>query len=666
MINRSTLVRTTLSTALVIALASCGGGSSSPVAPATGATISGTAATGAAFAGATITVLDKSGTVVGTGTSGTDGKFTITLSVGATGPFVLQAVRDDQTLVSVAADASTSTINITPITNLIAARLSASGDPAKLIDELKANATTLTADAIAAKVAEVVTALQPLLDAAGVTGNPITTQFTADGTGADRVLDALQITVTPNGASGTTIEIAVKGDDSITPIIVSSSTTTLSALPTVDPTKLPPSGLATLIAAHLAKLTACLALPVADRVNTPETGVATDIKATTCKEVFSNDDPTTFKSNGNVVAANGAFGGIFKDAATGTVFDSGNYAFTRANGDIVVSYRSTDASGNVNYDQFALRPDSTTAPTKLQQIGNQYDYDGGIKPYQQLRSFVTQATNDYYSVGWAISINNARVNGVPIFDRVEVVSPKNVTFTFKPRTGYGSLQLVRSGSVLGTSYIRLRGEYLSTSKAGQDPAIADSTQFFVGNGPDDATIQAIPTQTVWTFNYFLAGNTGTTPDTVQTYRTRARPLSIGELKQRAFAALTDTQLAGIASGIDPIKNAVQLDATDAPGIDMNWTVPTGALPVINLRLWGSAGTAGFSDNKNVLSTARTGTVQCVKSTANDAHCSGTTVGAPSNYLTTDYVNALHLLGRESTSREFAHLYALYTIGNGGE
>jgi hypothetical protein len=335
-----------------------GGGGSGDVGPST-TTISGTAATGAPFDGAAITILDKSGNVVGTGASGADGSYTVTLSAGAAGPFVLQAVRDDQTLVSVAPDAG-GTINITPITNLIASRLSTSGDPTKLAAEFQANPNLLASATITAKVDEVVALLKPLLDAIGTATNPLTGRFAADGTGADRALDSLSINITPSSDTTANIEIAIKQalPEGAPPSTVqfSSADTTIATLPTVAASDLVPSGTATLIANLLTKMSACYALPVADRVDTPDTinVPATAIKAAPCKEIFYNNDPVTFKSNGRVVGSNGAFANIFRTGGNNLVFDRGTYEFTRSNGDFVIGYRSTDSAGNVTNDTFAV------------------------------------------------------------------------------------------------------------------------------------------------------------------------------------------------------------------------------------------------------------------------------------------------------------------------
>jgi hypothetical protein len=445
-------VKTALSIAMALTIAGCGGGSTSSPTPVVAATtISGTAATGAPFGGAAISIVDRTGAVVGSGTSAADGSFTITLKAGAVGPFVLQAVRDDQTLVSVAPDATSGTINITPITNLIAARLGTSGDPTKLAAEFQANPNLLSSITVNAKVDEIVAMLKPLLDALGATGSPLTTAFAANGTGSDRVLDSLSIKITPSSATTANIEVSVRQADAdgVQPTVVqfSNVTTTITPLPAVTAANLVKPGTAPLIAALLAKMNACYALPVADRVTTPETGAATDIKAAACKEIFHGNDPTTFKSNGNVVAANGAFGNIFKAGGNNLVFDRGTYEFTRPNGDIVIGYRATDGSGNVTNDTFAVRPDVVAAPTKLQQIGNQYVYDGAIKPYHQLRTFVNQRSSDYYSSGYVPAVNNTLNAGNSIFSKVVVTTPKGGTLTLKPKSGFSTLQLDKAGTV---------------------------------------------------------------------------------------------------------------------------------------------------------------------------------------------------------------------------
>jgi len=212
--NYSLVSKIAASALLVGALAACGGGGGDPgAAPPAGFTVSGTAATGAAFVGATVTLTDSTGaSYTADALSGTDGHYTVTVPDSAKPPFVVEAVSADKSviLVSVVAEKGDTTTNITPITNLIASRLSPSGDPTKLAGELKTGTASFDAAALKLKVDEIITLLKPLRDAAGDASDPLNGTLVADGTGADKVLDSLSITITPSSASSVDIVVAVK------------------------------------------------------------------------------------------------------------------------------------------------------------------------------------------------------------------------------------------------------------------------------------------------------------------------------------------------------------------------------------------------------------------------------------------------------------------------
>ena len=626
--------------------------------------------------GADVSIIDRTGAVVGTGKTLADGSYSITLNAGAAAPFVLRAVRDDLTLVSMAADTTNTTVNITPITNLIASRLTTSGDPAKLAAEMQADPTLLSSVKVNAKVDEIVAMLKPLLDAIGAAANPLTGKFAADGTGSDRVLDSLSIKITPESASTTNIEVSIRQatTDGVQPqpVQFSNASATITALPAVNVADLVKPGTTPLIAALLAKMNSCYALAAADRVNTPDTNnvAAGDIKATACKEMFYNNDPSTFKNNGRVVGSSSAFSSIFRSTGNNLVFDRGTYEFTRSNGDIVVGYRSTDSSGNETTDSFAVRPDNLATPTKLQQIGNQYDYDGGIKPYHQLRTFVNQPASDYYSTGYVPAVSNT-LNGSnnPIFGKVVVTTPRGGTLVLKPKTGFNMLQLVKAAGapqevVSGSSFLRLRSVYVSADKAGQDPADADTKLFFSFQKFADAEITGFAQQGVWKFDYYLAANAGATPDATQHYRTRARALSIGELKQQAFANLTPSLVTDLVA--ESSANGYFAAPLAPDSVNLDWVVGTGALAPTGLTVWGFRSGIGFNDSVTVKSTARTGTILCVKKSNADVHCTGSVVNAASSYASGSQLNGMHLFARDPSGREYAHFYATYSIGAGSD
>jgi hypothetical protein len=90
--------------------------------------------------------------------------------------------------------------------------------------------------------------------------------------------------------------------------------------------------------------------------------------------------------------------------------------------------------------------------------------------------------------------------------------------------------------------VRLRSQFFDPQTSGH-PRDLDTTLFFVDTDFEDSEISAFSNHSVWKYEYFLAGNTGSTPDATQHYTTRARALSLGELQQKGMAQLTAESLA---------------------------------------------------------------------------------------------------------------------------
>lgn len=670
----SMVSKTAASLLLVGALAACGGGSSSgdTAAVATPAptsfTVAGTAAGGAAFANAAVTILASDGTSYPTGATvltDANGAYSITLPLTAKPPFVVQAVRDDKTLVSVVAEAKDATANITPVTNLIASRLSASGDPAKLAAEIKANPALVDATKLTAKVAEIVALIKPLMDAAGDSSNPLTGKLVADGTGADKVLDSLSINITLSSATSVNIEVAVKQKlaEGANPTVITFTNTTAptAAISTVTAADLVPSGSATLIADFLQRATACFALAQADRIVSGGT-TAADIKADACKDIFVGKDPANFKNNGAIVGKTAAWPGIFGTAA-GAKFDRGSYEFTRANGDLVIAYRITDTSGNSSNNVLVVKADTDG---KLRAIGNQYKYNGSVNAFQQLRNFINQPAADYYSTGYSLYVaNSADVKNVV---KIVVTSPKGHTFVLKPSAGSAYFPLVKTDNlgaetISGTGFVRIRSVYVDPNARAKNPADADTSLFFASTPLTDAEIAALAAQSTWKFEYYLAGQT--TPDATQYFKTRARAMTIPELQAQPLANLADAVIADVKASSVTKNGATYLPA-DPPGpAQIEWTVPAGALAPTNIQVYGKgpayipagktvATRDNFNDETGVASTARSGKIFCSAPTG-DTHCDS------AGYVTDDRFNGVHLWARDAAGREFAHFYAFYTI-----
>ena len=180
--------------------------------------LSGIAATGAPMSSATVQVFDADGVALLTtpATVAADGSYSA--SIASTAKFPLIIISDDGStkLLSVLAEAGASaSANVNQLTNLIAARLSPTGDPTSLVSEIAAKLATISSSSLASKNQEMLAAIKPLLDALNLSSstNPQTVSFAANGTGFDKLLDSLDVKIEPKGTYSTidlTLRKAVK------------------------------------------------------------------------------------------------------------------------------------------------------------------------------------------------------------------------------------------------------------------------------------------------------------------------------------------------------------------------------------------------------------------------------------------------------------------------
>jgi hypothetical protein len=183
-----------------------GGGSSAPAGGgATTTTLAGVAATGAAIPGATVQAKCNGGS--GSATTASNGSYSITLNAG-TLPCVLEVTPvSGPKLYSVATGSGTSvTANITPLTQLIVAKLTGK-DPAVYFTAFGASdITALTTSAVTATQAAVVDTLKNNgVDASAVgnllSGNLVAASGGTPGNAMDLVLDALNTKLTTAGVT---------------------------------------------------------------------------------------------------------------------------------------------------------------------------------------------------------------------------------------------------------------------------------------------------------------------------------------------------------------------------------------------------------------------------------------------------------------------------------
>ena len=190
----------TLAAIASAALAACGGGGSDTAAAppaAASVTIAGTAAKGVALAGATVSVKCAAGT--GSATTGSDGKYTVTIT-GASLPCALRVVGTEgsvfHSVVSGSGGSGNFAANITPFTEMLLAKV-AGAAPGAFFDGFNAS-TPITAAQITAAIDYLKTAVAGTTDLAGV--NPVTDALTV-GNPLDQKIDALMAALTSAGTT---------------------------------------------------------------------------------------------------------------------------------------------------------------------------------------------------------------------------------------------------------------------------------------------------------------------------------------------------------------------------------------------------------------------------------------------------------------------------------
>lgn len=655
--------------ASVLLLAGCGGGggnsqgsaaSPPPSSAATSFLIHGVAATGAPMAGAAIEVRDATGAVVATATADATGSYFLTVPSTAVAPFVVSAASvDGVTLYSPLASAGASTVNVTPVTTVITAQLSPTGDPSQLAAQLNAGAASFDAAKVASVVAGVTQALQPLLANAGVDIDPITGTFSADGTGYDRLLNSLAVTVRPEGAqSSITISVkSVPSDGSQPPEITFTSGTTPPALPgTAATAPLPPAGLDGMLVAFAAKVQECMALPLTDRVT--GTGAADTIKAAPCQQIFFNDDPSTYKEGGANARADWSL--IFAGSLTGMKSATPVLRVLKADGTMLVSWSNTTATGDLLFLRAVLTPQNGA----LKAIGNQYDFGFRVRAWSEMRDFLNTPDLSYRDTGFLVNVDNAIQGGASLFDHAVVTAPDGTRITLRPQAGLSNMSVVKNdGTLSGTSVVRLAGQFLDPNRTTQPRTLTGENVFWASNpdGSDadwtEAQIASMNNLGQWKADFFLAGNTGTTPDVTQFATTTVRAFTPTEIARQPFATPAPDFRASLvaasgATGAFPLTDGSRITAT--------WTVPAGAIPPTSVLAQGFVSGTGarWNDSVPVSPGSRSATISCTAQTAADGHCSATTAGT---YSSAARLNLIQLSGSDINDMQWISSNALFKV-----
>ena len=689
---------------IVAFLWSCGGGGGGST-PSTTLDISGTAATGSPFTGGTIQIYDADGKALLSTAAlvASDGTYKATLAATVKFPLVFVADDGQQKIISVLASGKdTATVNVTQLTTLIASRLSATGDPGNLLAEIAAGTAVVSSATVSNATTEVLKAIKPALDALGLpaTDDPISKAFLANGKGADKLLDVLDVKIEPKGTSST-IEITVKqisDEGAALPVLTVDSSLALPALPAIKAADMPDDGLSVALQRLLDQSTKCYALPRETRINAdnsiPQWG-ASEVKAAECKSMFFGKDPSKYKSGGHFVADGDHFSGIF-NATKPVVFSAPRYLYTVGTdvpsgpsaGDVVFAYRWRDEYDNFQYEKNIVRLDTDG---NYRFIGNQYNFQGGVLSYSSHREFIHQPSSNYDAVGYGFDIQCGQGKN---WKKVNVFSPSGRKITLVPSVtsgvcNYGFLVIAGSKNSSGVttkdpdgdnSYpltsgaIYIRTVYSDAAKAAQDPTSAwikskETKLAFMPVEFTDDEIEKIPQFGTWRFEYYT--DRYGTPNFTQYHRTIARAMTIsGFRKSVKQPKLPDTY-------ITDLKNRTQWNGLTgfvlpaAGPFSVSWEVNSAnkAEPIppatYRVAIYGAFGDTAdrraYTDVAFVGSSARQADIPCNWGDVSAGRCqliNGMNSFATTKNTSATDVRAIDLRSRMPDGAEVSILYGL--------
>lgn len=479
--------------ALVAALLSaCGGGGGT-------SSITGTLAVGAPIDSGVITVFDATGAQVATATTDTDGKYTLNVPSSAQAPFVIKAEFGGQALYSVKPSSGDGVANVNQLTNAVVATLSSSGNPEKFASEVASGAASATESAVDGKVALLNAAIAPARDAVNAlpgqdAGNFLNTSFSADGTGLDKVLDTVSLSLaafeTAAGATQSSLEVTFNTPTPLetaaepTAVNFTSASTTqdIAALTASTVIALPVDGLPRLYRDFLNRMRACYALPLSQRV---VNGVIT---AQACKNVFYNSDPTLYKDGG--FTAEERFTAMVRSTAEIKIakavrpFVLQNITLNggQLDGKALLAFVGSDDEGNLINASIVTRMFTLNGERVLGAFGDQnsaefYVNSEIVATHHPLNG---DTSKDYYSSGYSVYAPVYEPNGKTITKAI-LTTPKRVDVVMGKWTGRSSLRVCKTGEFDPNTELP-NGNCTGTPTfiqgliyAGQDPAAQTSS-----------------------------------------------------------------------------------------------------------------------------------------------------------------------------------------------
>lgn len=393
--------------------------------------------------GATITLQDATGKTLTT-TAGDDGAYTFDSLTGYTAPYQLSATvlmgEKNVTHYSVIPSLATTganTVNINQLTSAVVALVAPTGTVADLT---ASQLSAITATQVNAAVSKIQTVLAPV--AANISGasnfNPITTSFTANGSGPDALLDHINVSITGTGVDLSN-KMAVPTTDnastaSATSTLAKGSSTTPSAMSASDAVDF--SGLEAL----MAKFKKCFAVSYTARLS-DKTPTSATLHAD-CQGIAASN----YLHNGNTFISRWA--GMLNSPyanATSKIFRPEMRLRLSANPQtIAMNFNMTDSEGN-GYTMPEVIQKQTDGSWKL--YGNQ----------RAINAFIEAEQSHYIDLTPNTAYNNVNLSRMETGFRI-YVDPR-ASFNSGGTPTYRGINLSNSDGNSTDSWSTIRGQF---------------------------------------------------------------------------------------------------------------------------------------------------------------------------------------------------------------
>ena len=624
-----------LATCSTFVLFGCGGGGSSS-SSSSSATISGVAATGAPLENANITITCADGSVK-TGTTDTNGQFRVEIGSGCPAPYILEASAEqadgEQKLVSVYSDAVSGSgiANITPLTHAISATLASDGNPFTLATNIASEKNNVTSTALQQRNQALAASLSGIISASGVSGTPnfITTGFSADRTGLDKLLDNIKVTVGPDGVNITNpadSKVDDMGNIGSGTVAENLSSSGISFNRTTDFSRsigtLPSSiEAADIVDTVQAALNACFALPASSRISG-----STLLGA--CATLTNNYITADYKHDGKNLAAE------WNALMTNSAYDGATFQKPE-----IIRYFSSSTTDSRALVRFAIRrasgigerfvsvaeKSSNTADTwKLR--GNQRNYRLAVSAYvTREEQVLTRGSGSTQRPAGAIFHSGLNF-GFPFDSTVQYVLVKGPGLPtagvyLRPLDTCSYLVISTGPNSTPTDCTSLyRMQYRKVSSS--DPENANIQGSFGGSLPyfapvarTDSEMQAILPFSAYRFEIVTKisynANNSAAPDFVYVDRLRGRPVTLGTNSTIGTSEVDKLIFnTGLSDGIKTLINP-DSSAPFAGGqtFTVTWNNVRNAPPVSSVQFQSRpiAGTL-YQDDANVRLTASSATL----------------------------------------------------------